>query len=116
MGIWIAGMIATPAGSRANAPVDLFRALRAVSDRTRVVSMAPPESIPTPPTRAVARECSNACGEGGRAADELPTASVIEIASATHLSRLELPTASRRLHASVAHAFPPALGPPSSLV
>jgi hypothetical protein len=118
MGIWIAGMIATPAASRASAPVDPLRALRALPDRTRVVSAREaPDSDPTPPARAVARECANACGEGGRRmADDLPTASVVEIASVTHRNRVELPTAPRRHHASVAHVLPPALGPPSSLV
>jgi hypothetical protein len=118
IGIWVAGMIATPAGSRVSAPLDLSRALRAAPDRTRVVSAREaPDSDPTPPVRAVARECSKACGDGGRrVADELPTASIVEIASVTHLSRAELPTAPRRRHAPVAHALPPALGPPSSLV
>jgi len=110
-------MIATPAGSSASAPVDLFRALRAVSDRTRVVSEAQPDSVPAAPARTVARECSNVCGEGGRrAADELPTASVVAIAAATQVIRVTLPTALHRLHTSVAHALPPALGPPSALV
>lgn len=119
IGIWVAGMIVTPADSRVSQHVDLFRALRAVPDRTLVLSAreAAPESDHVPPARAVARDSSPACGEGGRrAADELPAASVVEVACVTHLSRAELPTAPRRHHAAVAHALPPALGPPSALV
>jgi hypothetical protein len=119
IGIWVAGMIAVPAGTRVSAPVDLLRAQRALPDRTNVVSAAesPADPIPTPPARAVARECSSACGEGGRhSAEGLPAASVIEIGSVTRAVRIELPTAPRRRHAPVAHALPPALGPPTSLV
>lgn len=117
MGLWIAGMIATPAASRASAPVDPLSALRALPDRTRVVSEAPPDSDPTPPARAVARECSKACGQGGRrTADELPTANIVELARAAHHDGPVLATAPRRYHASVAHVLPPALGPPSALV
>jgi len=118
IGIWVAGMIATPAGSRASAPLDLSHALRAVPDRTRVVSAREaPASDSTPPARAVARECSNVCGGGGRRmADVLVTEGVVEIASVTVGSRVEVPTATRRHDAPVAHALPPALGPPSPLV
>jgi hypothetical protein len=118
IGIWVAGMIATPAGSRVSHRVDLSRALRAVPDRTWAISAREaPDSDPTPPARTVARECSNACGEGGRrVADGVPTASIVEIATLTQVRRVELPTAPRRRHASDAHTLPPALGPPSSLV
>jgi len=111
-------MIVTPALSRASAPVDLFNAVRAVSDRTRVVSAREaPDSDPTPPARAVARECSTACGQGSRrVAGQLPAANVVEVASVTYHRRVVLPTAPHRRRASVAHALPPALGPPSSLV
>jgi len=119
IGIWVAGMIAVPAGTRVNVPVDLRHAQRVLPDRTRVVSASEtaPDSDRTPPARAVARECSGDCGESGRrTADELPTASVVEIAFVTRLTRVELATAPRRRLTSVAHTFPPALGPPSSLV
>lgn len=119
IGIWVAGMIAVPAGTRVSARVDLLRAQRALPDRTSVWSAAeaPADPIPTPPARAVARECSSACGEGGRrTAEGIPTASVVAIASVTRAVRVELPRAPRRHHAPVAHALPPAVGPPSSLV
>ena len=119
MGIWLAGMISTPAASRVSAPVDLLHAQRALADRTRVVSAgaAAPDSDSTPPARAVARESSIACGSSGRrAVDELPVASVVGMASVAHPSRVELPTAPRRCDAAVAHTLPPALGPPVSLV
>jgi hypothetical protein len=78
---------------------------------------APADPIPTPPARAVARECSSACGEGGRhAAEGLPAARIVEIASVARVVRVELPTVRRRQYALVAHALPPALGPPTSLV
>jgi hypothetical protein len=118
IGIWVAGMIAVPAGSRVSVRVDLLRAQRALPDRTVVMSVreAEPDPIPTPPARAVARECSSACGEGGRhVAEGLPTASVVEIASVTYRTRAGLPTAPRRRGASVAHILPPALGPPTAL-
>ena len=68
MGIWLAGMISTPAASRIGASVDLLHAQRALADRTRVVSAreATPDSDSTPPARAVARECSVACESSGR--------------------------------------------------
>jgi hypothetical protein len=119
IGIWVAGMITAPAGARANVPVDLLHVQRALPDRTRVVSASEtaPDSDRTPPARAVARECSSDCGESGRrTADGLPTASVVEIALVTRLTRVELPTAPRRHLAPVAHTFPPALGPPAALV
>src|SRR5690349_14770114 len=111
-------MIATPAGSRASAPLDLSHALRTLPDRTRVLSAREvPDSDSTPPARAVARECSKVCGGGGRRmVDVLVTESVVAIASASYGSRIELPTATRRHDARVAHALPPAIGPPSSLV
>ena len=118
IGIWVAGMIAVPAGSRASVPVDLLRAQRAAPDRTGVVSArdAAPDSDPTPPARAVARECSSACGEGGRhVAEGLPAASVVEVARGRYLRRVGLPTAPQRRGASVAHILPPALGPPTAL-
>jgi hypothetical protein len=119
IGIWVAGMIAVPAGSRVSVQVDMLRAQRALPDRTGVMSVreAAPDPIPTPPARAVARECSTACGEGGRhVAEGLPTASIVEIASVTYRTRVGLPTAPRRRAASVAHILPPALGPPTALV
>jgi len=119
IGIWVAGMIAVPAGARANVPVDLRHAQRALPDRTRVVSASEtaPDPDRTPPARAVARECSGDCGESGRrTAEGLPAASVVAIALVTHLTRVELPTAPRRHHTPVAHTLPPALGPPSALV
>ena len=111
-------MIATPAGSRASAPLDLSHALRALPDRTRVLSAREaPDSDSTPPARAVAREGSKVCGgDSRRMADVLVTESVVEIASVTYGIRIELLTATRRHDAPVAHALPPALGPPSSLV
>ena len=118
IGIWVAGMIAMPAGAHASAPVDLLHAQRALPDRTRVVSAneTAPDSDSIPPARAVARECSNACADGGRHTTEgLPAAGVIEIASVSHRTRTALPTAPRRDRAPVAHALPPALGPPSAL-
>ena len=118
IGIWVAGMIAVPAGSRVTARVDLLRAQRALPDRTSVVSAreAPPEDQ-TPPVRAVARDSSPACGNGGRReADQLPTATVVDFACVTHLTRVEVATAPRRHDASAAHVHPPALGPPPSLV
>jgi hypothetical protein len=119
IGIWVAAMIASPAGAGVRAPVDLLHAQRALPDRTRVVSAreAPPDTDRTPPARAVARECSNACGEGGRRmADELPTANVVQLACVTYLDRTEVATAPPRLHVAVAHVLPPAVGPPSPLV
>ena len=118
MGIWLAGMISTPAASRIGASVDLLHAQRALADRTRVVSAreATPDSDSTPPARAVARECSVACESSGRRiADALPAASVVGIASVTPPRRAEPPTAPRRNETSVAHTLPPALGPPASL-
>jgi hypothetical protein len=119
IGIWVAGMIAVPAGARANVHVDALRAQRALPDRTDVVSArdAVPDSDPTPPARAVARECSGACGEGGRhVAEGLPAESVIEVAGGRYLHRVGPRTAPRRRGASVAHILPPALGPPTTLV
>ncbi|MBW8768588.1 MAG: hypothetical protein JF589_02400 [Gemmatimonadetes bacterium] len=118
MGIWLAGMISTPAASRVSAPVDLVHAQRALADRTRVVSAreAASDSDSTPPARAVARECSTACSVGSRhSADALPSARIVGIVEITHPGRAELPTAPRRPDAAVAHALPPALGPPASL-
>ena len=111
-------MIATPAGSRASAPLDRSHALRTLPDRTRVLSAREvPDSDSTPPARAVARECSNVCGGGSRRmADVLVSARVVEIAFLTFGSRVDLPTATRRHDAPIAHALPPALGPPSSLI
>jgi hypothetical protein len=119
IGIWVAGMIAVPAGARARVHVDLLRAQRALPDRTDVMSAreAAPDPDTTPPARTVARESSSACGEGGRhVAEGLPAASVVEIAAATYRTHVGLPTAPRRRSASVAHILPPALGPPTTLV
>lgn len=119
IGIWVAGMIVAPAASRVTTPVDLLRAQRALPDRTRVVSAREeaPDSDSTPPARAVARDVSPACGDGGRrTADELPAATVVEFACVTLVVRVEPATAARRPHASAAHLLPPALAPPSALV
>jgi len=118
IGIWVAGMIATPAGAPARHPVDLARAVQTLPDRTLVISAREaPDADSTPPARAVARECSTACGSSSRrAADELPVASVVGIAAITHPNRVELPAAPRPRDVGNAHALPPALGPPASLV
>lgn len=119
IGIWVAGMIVAPTASRVTASVDLRHAQRALPDRTRVVSAREeaPESDSTPPARAVARDISPACSDGGRrAADELPTAPVVEFACITLVARVEPATAGRRRQAPAAHLLPPALGPPSALV
>ena len=120
IGIWVAGMVDTPAGSRERAPVDLFRALRTLPDRTRVVSAreSPPDSERTPPpARSVARDGSPACGEGGRrTADALPVASIVDFTCVAYEIRAQLATAPRRHRVPAPHALPPAVGPPPSLV